>query len=351
MEPRRVSAPVIKSASILVLSGLAAFAVAAGALAEGPALSVSATTSAFSASGSTVVRFADTGQDPTSSIDLFAPAGYAVELNQPIGSTIGAVDARVATATAPDLRVAGLLKNADPLTFSAAAATCTPDRTAHDAVWTANLNSGGTAVGRLTLFVDRSTPSQVADFSARVRACLEDPAASGYRLTRAMLTLNGVFANPSTSGEYRWTTIMRTLSEPPGLPSESQTIVNLPPRLTLARKLIRPHGRRGRTFIRLSGRVTENGRGVSGVRVEVLGGTRPSSIARLTYATSFEQGRFAVVAPLKGNRFFRARVSAPLRTGPLSRCETFGLQPDAICSSLTLAPFTAQSPSVRLAPR
>ena len=341
----------IKSASILVLFGLAAIAAAAVALAAGPEVSVSATTSAFSASGSTIIRFADSGQDPASTIDLFAPAGYAVELNQPIGSTLGAVDGRVATATNPDLRVSGLVKNADPLAYSGAAATCTRDRTAHDAVWTANVNSGGTQLGRLTLFVDRSTSSQVDDFSARVQACLEDPTVSGYRLTRATLTLNGVFANPSSSGEYRWTTIMRTMAEPPGLPLESQTIVNLPPRLTLTHKLIRPHGRRGRTFIRLSGRVTENGRGVPGVRLEVFGGPRASSIARLTYVTSFERGRFAVVAPLRGNRVFKARISAPLRTGPLSRCEPFRLEPDAICSSLTLAPFTAQSPSVTLPPR
>jgi hypothetical protein len=348
MEPRRVSAPVLKSACILSLFALAAVAAAAGALAAGPELSVSATTSAFSASGSTIIRFEDTGQDPTSSIDLFAPPGYAVDLNQPIGSTIGAVDAHVATVSIPDVRVGGLIKNADPLAYAAASATCTPDRTTHDAVWTANLNSGGTAVGRVTIFVDRSTASATGDFSARLRACLDDPAVSGFRLMRATLTLNGVFANPSASGEYRWTTIMRTISEPPAPPLESQTIVNLPPRLTLSYKLIRPHGRRGRTFVRLSGRITENGRGVSGVRVEVLGGAQVSSLQRLTYATSFEQGKFAVVAPLKRRRVFKARISAPLRAGALARCVTFGLEPDAICSSLTLAPFTAQSPSVTL---
>jgi hypothetical protein len=131
---------------------------------------------------------------------------------------------------------------------------------------------------------------------------------------------------------------------------QSQTIVGLPPKLSLARKLIRPHGRRGRTFIRLSGKVTANGRGVSGVRVEVLAGPRASELRRLTYATSFEHGKYAVVAPLGGNRLFRARISAPLRAGPLSRCDGFKLQPEAICSSLTLAPFTAQSRSVTVAP-
>jgi hypothetical protein len=339
---------VIKATTVSVLVGLAAVAFAGVALAAGPTLSVSATTSEFSVGASTIVRFEDTGQDPTASIDLFAPAGYTVNLDQPIGSTFGSVDARASTPTSTEIRVAGLVKNADPLAYTAAAASCTPDRTTHDAVWTANLNSGGTLLGRLILFVDRPMPSQSADYSARVRACLDDPAVSGFRLIRSALILNAVFANPPSAGEYRWTAILRTFSEIPSPPVENQTIVSLPPKLTLTRKLIRPKGRRGRTFIRLSGALTANGRGVSGVRVEVLGGPQATALTRLTYATSFERGKYALVAPLRGNRVFRARVAAPLRAGPLSRCDSFKLQPDAICSRLTLAPFTAQSPTVRV---
>jgi hypothetical protein len=332
---------------IAIVSTLAA-ASAGAALAAGPTLSVAATTSDFSVAASTIIRFEDTGHDPTASVDVFAPAGYGANLDQPLGATIGTLDAHVATATVADQRVAGSIKNAEPATAVAAAAACTPDRTVHDAVWTVNLNSGGTPVGRLVLFVDRATGAQTADYSARIRSCFDDPATSGYRLLRATLTLNGLFANPAASGEYRWTTILRTLSQLPTTPVESQTIVSLPPKLTLARKLIRPHGRHGRTFIRLSGTVTAGGRGVSGVRVQVLGGPRAGSLTRLTYATSFGGGKYEVVAPLAGNKVFRATISAPLRDGSLARCDSFKLQPDAICSSLTLAPFTAQSPAVRV---
>jgi hypothetical protein len=335
----------IKS-SVSVLSALAAAALAGAALAAGPTLSVSATTSALSTAASTIIRFQDTGQDPIASIDVYAPPGYEAGLDQPIGATIGSLDGHVSTTATADVKVSGLVKNADPLAFVATAAACTPDRVAHDAVWTANLNSSGALVGRLALFVDRAALGDAADYSVRVRACVDDPATSGYRLVRSTITLNGVFENPAATGEYRWTTILRTHSQLPSVPVQSQTIVGLPPKLSLARKLIRPHGRRGRTFIRLSGNVTTNGRGVSGVRVEVLAGPRASALTRLTYATSFERGKYAVVAPLGGNRLFRARISAPLRAGPLSRCDIFKLQPEAICSSLTLAPFTAQSRSV-----
>jgi hypothetical protein len=331
---------VLKFASI---SALAALAAAASALAAGPTLSVSATTSEFSAAASTIIRFEDTGQDPTASMDVFAPAGFGVDVGQPIGATIGALDGHISTSTSADTRVTGLIKNADPVTNPGTG--CAPDRPVHDAVWTVNLNTGGAAVGRLVLYADRSSS---ADYAARIRLCLDDPATAGYRLLRASLTVNGVFTNPTAAGEYRWTTILRTQSQVPSPPAQSQTIVGLPPKLTLGRKLIRPHGRHGRTFIRLSGTVAANGRGVSGVRVQVFAGPRTGALKRLTYATSFERGRFELVAPLRANKVFRATISAPLRAGPLSRCESFALQPDAICSSLTLAPFTAQSATVRL---
>jgi hypothetical protein len=331
---------VLKFASI---SALAALAAAASALAAGPTLSVSATTSEFAAAASTIFRFDDTGQDPTASIDVYAPAGFGVDVDQPIGSTIGALEGHISTSTSLDTRVTGLVKNADPVTNPGTG--CAADRPVHDAVWTVNLNTGGATVGHLVLYADRSSS---ADYAARIRLCLDDPATAGYRLLHASLTINGVFTNPTAAGEYRWTTILLTQSQVPSPPAQSQTIVSLPPKLTLARKLIRPYGSHGRKFVRLSGTVTAGARGVSGLRVQVFAGPRAGALKRLTYATSFERGRFELVAPLKANRVFRATISAPLRAGPLSRCESFALQPHAVCSSLTLAPFTAQSAMVRL---
>jgi hypothetical protein len=336
---------VVKSVVILVALGAAALAGAAHA--AGPTLSVAATSSEYSAGGSTIIRFEDTGQDPTASVDIFAPAGFGIALDQPFGSTIGTLDGHVSTPTSSDTRVAGLIKTVDPASATGATA-CTPDRALHDAVWAVNLNAAGAAVGHVTLYVDRAAGSQSGDYSARVRACLDDPTAVGYRMLRATFTLNGVFSNPTAAGEYRWTTILRTLSQAPTLPLQSQTVVTLPPKLTLARKVIRPHGRRGRAFIRLSGTVATNGRGVTGVRVQLFAGPKASVLTHLTYATSFGSGKFEVVAPLKANKVFRASISAPLREGSLSRCESFRLQPDAVCSSLTLAPFTAQSPTIKV---
>jgi hypothetical protein len=333
---------------VVILATLASLALAGVALAAGPTLSVAATASEFGVAAWTIVRFENTGEEPAASIDVFAPVGYTINLDQPIGSTFGNADARASTPTSTEIRLTGLVKNGDPAAYAATAASCTPDRATHDAVWTTNLNAGGTQLGRLVLFVDRPAPPQASDYSVRIRACLDDPAVSGFRLLRAALSLNGVFSNPGAAGEYRWTAILRTFSPLPSPPLENQTIVSLPPKLTLARKVIRPNGRRGRAFIRLSGAVTAYARGVSGVRVELLGGPRAGSLTHLTYATSFARGKYALVAPLRGNRVFRARVVAPLRAGPLSRCDSFKLQLDAVCSGLTLAPFAAQSPTVRV---
>jgi hypothetical protein len=329
---------VTKLISILA-SGLALLC-AGPALASGPAASVSADTSTFSASGTTTIRFEDDGADPASSLDLYAPHGYTVDLSQPLGATIGRMDATATLADGSTVHLAGVVKSADPATHVGDSATCTPDRALHDAVWTIGLNANGTAYGPLLLFADRGTGTGL--FSARLRACLRDPATAGFRLTRATLAVTGVFTNPATAGDYRWTAILRTFASP-SIPFESQTIVQLPPRLTLTHKVLRPRGPYGRRFIHLSGRVTENGHGVAGVRVEVLYGPRVSSMSRLTYATSFDSGKYAVVAPIARKTVFRAKISAPLRVGPISRCETFSLEPAAICSSLTLAPFSAQT--------
>jgi hypothetical protein len=332
-----------RQAALAAFCGTAALFAAAPALAAGPTLAVSPSTSAFSGSGSTVLRFSDDGLDPTATLDIYAPVGYGADLSQPFGSTIGGVDAQAKTLAGADVRLAGAIRTVDPGGYAQAAAVCTPGRLLHDAVWTLAFNGEGLTLARVPVFVDRA-PTGTA-----LRVCLPQPG-PGFevRLTRATLTLNGIFTNPAASGEYRWTSVFTTYSVPGTSPSESQTLVRLAPRLTLARKLI--HAPRQRTFVKVSGALTENGRAVRGVRVEVLAGPSVSALGRLAYATSFTGGKFAVVAPLRAKTVFRARVAAPLREGPLSQCLPFALRPDALCTRLTLAPFSTQSPTLTASP-
>ncbi|HEX9415300.1 MAG TPA: hypothetical protein VF895_01170 [Gaiellaceae bacterium] len=333
-----------RQAALAALCGTAALFAAAPALAAGPSLAVSPSSSAFSTSGSTVLRFSDDGLDPTATLDVYSPVGYGADLSQPFGSTIGGVDAQAKTIAGADVRLAGAIRSVDPAGYTQAAAVCTPGRLVHDAVWTLALNGEGLSLSRLPVFVDRAAAG------TSLRACFPQPGSAGFeiRLTRATLTLNGIFTNPAASGEYRWTSMFTTYSVPGTPPSESQTLVRLPPRLTLARKLI--HASRHRTFVKVSGSLSEYGRAVRGVRVEVLSGPSVSTLGRLAYATSFTGGKFAVVAPLRAKTVFRARVAVPLREGPLSQCLPFSLRPDAICTRLTLAPFSAQSPTLTASP-
>jgi hypothetical protein len=335
-----------RQAGLAALCGTAALIVAgpAPSAGQGPTLSVSPSSSALSVPTAATLRLADDGIEPVATMDVYSPVGYGVDLSQPFGSTIGHVDAQGKTTTGVDARIGGPIRTADPAGYTQAAASCTPGQTAHEAVWTLALSGGTVSLDPIPVFVDRSSAG------THVRACIAQPGTPGFpiRLTRASLTVSGVFTNPTARGEYRWTSILTTHSGPGAPPTESQTLVRLPPRLTLGRKLIRPRPRR--TFVKVSGAVSENGRGVRGVRVEVLAGPNVASLDRLAYATSFRGGRYAVVAPLRAKTFFRARVSAPLREGPLSQCTSFALQPDAICTRLTLAPFTAQSPTLTAGP-
>lgn len=333
-----------RQAALAAISGIAALFLVAPAFAAGPTMSVSPGSSAFSAAAPTILRFTDDGIDPVASIDVYAPVGYGAELSQPFGSTIGGVDAQAKTIGGSDVRLGGAIKAVDPATYSQAQWCGSSAAATAEAVWTLALNGGGLSLARVPVFVSRLAAG------VRLEACLPEPGSAGFeiRLTRMTLTLNGIFANPSTSGEYRWTSIFTTHSLPGTLPNESQTLVRLAPRLTLGRKLIRPG--RGRTFVKVSGAVSENGRAVSGVRVEILAGVNASSLDRLAYATSYTGGKFAVVAALRGKRVFRARAAVPLREGSLAQCLPFALQPNAVCTRLTLAPFSALSPTLTVKP-
>lgn len=338
--------------AIGVICGIAALAAAGRALAAGPALSVSATSSSLAGSGSTMIRFTNGGTDPAATIEVYSPPGYALDLFQPFGSTIGDIRAQALSLSGAAVRLAGPVRTANPAEYLSEAAACTPGRLFHDAVWTLSLKGRGLAIDPVNLFVDRSPAGPGSGSpSALLRACLPQPG-GGFpiHLESATLTLNGVFENPPTHGEYRWTTIFTTYSGLTTLPVASQTIVRLPPRLTLKRKLIRPHRGRGRTFVRLSGVLTENGRPVSGVRVEILSGPRASSLEHLVFATTFGRGKFTVVAPLRRRKVFKALVSVPIRTGRIAHCDVFSLRADAVCSSLTLAPFSAASRSFTVKP-
>src|SRR5919198_2393615 len=123
-----------RHAALAAICGAAALVAAAQSFAAGPVLSVAATTSALTASGSTVLRFADNGQEPVATIDVYSPAGFGIELDQPFGSTIGGIEAQ-ATAAGANVRLTGAIKSADPTGYVQAAAACTPGQPHHDAIW------------------------------------------------------------------------------------------------------------------------------------------------------------------------------------------------------------------------
>ena len=63
----------------VTILALATGALAGAAQAAGPTLSVASTTSDYSAVASTIIRFEDTGHDPTASLDVGTPLTLQVE--------------------------------------------------------------------------------------------------------------------------------------------------------------------------------------------------------------------------------------------------------------------------------
>jgi len=319
---------------------------AGSALAAGPSVAVAPTSDVFAAPVSAVLRFTDDGTQAPASHDLYVPGGYGVALSQPFGATIGGIEGRAKASTGTETPLSGAVTAADPASFAQEAQACTPTHPVHDAVWVVGLNTAGSSA-QVPMFVDRAPTSTLA---AHLRLCLPPLGAPGaeLRLARATITLNGVFTNPSVPGDYRWTSVFgyATIGV---LATASETLVRLPRRLTVTAKPIRSPA--GRSFVRVAGKLAENGHPVAGVRVQILAGARASVFQRLAYATSYVGGTFSVVAPLRQKTFFQARATTGVREGPVAQCRSSELRPDAVCTSLTYAPLSVQSRRIAASPR
>jgi hypothetical protein len=318
-------------AGVAALAGCAALLAAAPALADyRPSLVVSSSTSAYRASGTTTIRIAQAdGDEPTALVDVRVPAGFGMNLSQPLGSVIGSADAQAKRESdGAELHLTGTIQVDDPERYTVEAAACTGEQV-HDAVWLVTLGAI-----RVPVFVDGPPVG-------RLRLCLPEPAAPGFgvRLLRTALSLNGVFSNPRAKGEYRWGGIF-TPHGGAG-PVQSQTIVRLPPRLTLRRKVIviRRSGRVRQAYVRLTGVVSTGGTGVRGVRVEVLSGPAPGLLTRLGFTTSFARGRFTLVTRLSARTVFQARVAAAARDAPTGQCVPLAADPAIPCVSVFLSSF------------
>jgi hypothetical protein len=341
----------MKTALRLVLVaclGVVALVVAGSAMAAyQPRIVVENPTNSLSAASSLVLRVCTstapsakpspcTGQprddDGTFRLNLLVPQGYTTSLVPTEGQTIGTVTAHAqANAISPDaiLELTGNIVG-DP-TFTATeypqAAGCLTGTgiTAPDAVYRLVLTAAGQTL-TVPMYVEPIVaPSPLATgFSAQIVTCLPSPyipqasggAAFGAKLLAADLTFNGIFTNPATAGDYRWSAVWTPYTVGTGTPNipgtvEVQSVDRLTHALTVASRV------RART-VTVSGTLLEAGRGIPSARVQIQLGRTAGALRNVATVTTRANGSFSAIfrnrAP--GVWFARARVTVADRATP-----------------------------------
>lgn len=308
--------------------------------------------------------------DPSAKIQIFAPTGYSATLGQAAGTTVGTVSA---VGTAGDLGGAVLpltgtvaVRSATgtyssggsqvPLAAAAQQCTGTPN---HTAFWVLVLQAAGQTL-ELPAFVDSTagTPSGVFS-TATIQFCLPPPdvpagtpgrATFGFKLTRAALTLRGVFASVG-SGQLRWRAVATPYNPGAGTVNaagtvEIQSLVGWPRAATLRRPAL-VSARRGVATYRISGRLQlpSGHRGV----VRLIRGRTARALAT---ATAVRVSGTAVSGTLRlrqtnRQQTFFAALRATVARADLGTAECQATFSPVPCISATRAGYTVRSSAVR----
>lgn len=220
-----------------------------------------------------------------------------------IGSIIG--DDVIDLSTEPHVRT-GVLTLEDARAFETEGLACTGSAQ-HDAAWALSVDAPAGGAFQIPIFVDGRTFAVCPD-AVRLGGT---PTAIALGLGLVGGTVDRpIVTGPARPGRYVW---IATVSRP-GVPDvEVRSIVDLPQRATFT-----ANGVRGQ--LRVAGRVTANGRGVGGVRVqvEILHGSRNT---RYISARTRAAGRFAIVRRLtRGIYVVRLRSEPDQRDVTASAC-------------------------------
>ena len=162
----------------------------------------------------------------------------------------------------------------------------------------------------------------------------------GAKLINAQLNIRGSLTAPSSGGTYRWHAVTTPWPNGPGLPNVAGTVsaqgtAALPGAISVAAKS-------KKRVLTITGRLTEDGKGIGSRAVTVRVGTR--NYAARTNAA----GRFTkVIRIARGSRVtIRATAAVPARTGSCTTPSPFAPVP---CVTETSQFFAAtRSISVRV---
>jgi hypothetical protein len=282
-------------------------------------------------------------------ITIYIPSLYQLHAAGAVGSTIGTTSGQVFSR---DLNIA-LPLSGDVVVLDPAQHTkdvCSPG--SHVAVWDLHLTVAGQAID-LPVYLSATSGGETALGQAKLETCL-GPAdvpqgapgrsPNGAQLLDATFTVNNQLTPPV--GSSGWTSFWVPYAAGTGVPNAAGTIearsVVGPGAATIVSRITN----RRRKLLRLTGRVTQGGIPVGGVRVRLL----INSKARFSTTTQANGG---YVFRLRNTRrrvtttFFQASVTAPARDITATGCAN-PTQQGVACVSATAGPFGAKSRKIRI---
>jgi hypothetical protein len=299
---------------------------------------------------SLTIKVSQDQSDPQpAKITIYLPSLYQLHATGAIGSTIGTTSGQI---FARDLSIAlplsGNVVVLDPAQHTKDA--CSPGN--HLAVWDLHLTVAGQAID-LPVYVSATTGGETALGQAKLETCLgpaDVPAGSagrspnGAQLLDATFTVNNQVTPPV--GSSGWTSFWTPYTAGTGVPNlggtvEARSVVG-PGAATIVSRVTN----RKRKLLRLSGRVTQSGIPVGGVRVRLL----INSKARFSTTTSANGTYLFRLRNTKrrlSTTFFQASVTAPARDITATGCAN-PTQPGISCVSATAGPFSAKSRKIRV---
>lgn len=339
---------------LLACSSLAALALAGSAIAAyQPRLVIKNPSKALGAATELTIHVEQARtDDPTFRFALYSPRGYGIASLPPEGATVGSARAQIqANAISPDaiVEVTGSIVSD---TYTAAeyptAVGCVNDPTATiAAVQRLQLSAAGQTLVVPMYVIPLTSGPLAAAFSTQLVVCLPPPATAqlGAKLINADLTFTGFFTNPTTAGEYRWTSLWTPYSttnapNPTGT-VETQSVDRLPAQLTLSAKVSKRN-------VTLSGTVLEGGRGIPQARVQLLLSRTVAAGRAAGTATTRANGAFSATLRNRprGIWYARVRVTVPDRATPC--VQTFAPVPCIAANVPGFANFTSRSVRFRI---
>ncbi len=334
--------------STLFLASVAALVVlvpAGSTAASATAVDGTLAISSFAVGQESFAAVTVTSSEPVARVQLSAPAGYAVRLDQTVGTRLGAVNGTLSEvgATSSPVFVDGDLLVANPASYAtdASAQACAPGR--HTAVWQTTFSVLGQSF-RLPIFAD-ATPNESGATTLVLRFCPAWAVSASVRVSAAQLSfgIQNVLTPPTDQGRYTWSALVAPPASVSVTPDVSRAfelrwVVPHPHTLTLRAA----HDAKRRTVV-LRGLLTAEGRPEPGreITLGVSTGAGDTSTS-MTVGTTNASGEFTIRRRVTQSTQFFAFVEPAI-----GACSSSSSAP-AGCLSETVASPDGASAVVRI---